>query len=170
MVFWIGIAAVVVFIASIWLDKEGGILSAAAAVAGFALVIVGGAQVVTSDGQASDCRTGLAALTNTTSQEGSFGMFLGIGGGSFSEDQKIVYMSEDERGGVSIGSIPADRAVIYEDGKQYMECRVKTATYNIHWAWPFGEPKVSSYNTSTYEFHVPEGSVVRNFSVDLANS
>ena len=132
--------------------------------------LIGFTQLVTS-GHSDDvpCETGLAALTNTTATEGSFSVFLGIGGGSFGETQNIVYMTEDANGGIQLGTLPAKDSVIYEDGQQSMKCRVDVNTIDISWAWPFGEPKTSTWDTGVREFHVPEGSVQRDFSVVLNN-
>ncbi len=178
MVFWIGIGAMaLVVLAGVvdlaW-DQEifGGTLAISGVVVVAAAVLIGLTQLFTTDlvkTNPDDCRTGLAALTNTTETSGSFGVFLGIGGGSYGDDQKIVYMTEDARGGIALDSLPVKYAVIYEDGEQYMACRIDTTTYDISWAWPFGEPKVTTQNTGIREFHVPEGSVVRDFSVDLNN-
>lgn len=125
----------------------------------FTLVAEDGKGVLTP----ADCDAELVAMStgqNTTSN-GSF--FLGSGTFNSEGYQTVTFLKKSD-GGVRLSEVRADEAVIFEDGGAYMTCTQEVKSHKSDWMWPWAG-ETTRYGSLTYEFHVPEGSVVQQFTV-----
>ena len=90
------------------------------------------------------------------------------GGGGFvyvrvSEDNAYNFMSEVPGGGLSMTSIEADKALVMEDAAP------QTATVETY-SWEFDNGLLHAFygrTGTTHTLHVPEGTVRRDFIVDV---
>lgn len=113
------------------------------------------------------CHRELVALNTGQATEMSGDFFLGTGyvsGGSYAV---VTYLQQDSDGGVSLKEQRANDSRIFEDapaGTGYMECVVDTREYDRSFIYPWEESR-TEYRRTGYEFHVPPGTVVRDFEV-----
>lgn len=98
----------------------------------------------------------LVALTTSEKTSGSF--FLASGYSD--EEQTFSFLSMAEDGGVRLGEVYADSAVVYEDEQDKPFYTTYTWIKYDPWISPFG-----SNIDYTYSFHIPEGSIVSTYEV-----
>lgn len=96
-------------------------------------------------------------------------MFLLIGAGSSESGtyEEIQYIWEAPDGGMSLESVSLDESRVFEAGKDtqpYVE--VINYRYDTSWYAPWTQ-WYDLHNEARYEFHVPVGTVVQNYSVDI---
>lgn len=105
-------------------------------------------------------RTGLEALGNDSETSGVF--FLGSG--VIDDEQVFNYLAKADDGGVTLHSVDADYVVVYEDATEdaYLD-RVHKEYYNP-WVVPF---MVTPLERDSYQFHVPDGAVNREYKVSV---
>lgn len=104
----------------------------------------------------SESQSELLTLQDSTGTGGSF--FLGTG--TVDEEASFFYYEKLERG-AHLTSIDADQAIIIEEDidKPYLEVLVGKSD-NTLWLVDFLAEK------HAYEFHIPKGSIVTNYSLD----
>ena len=149
------------------LEEAGRFTASIAGIAWFAVSFV--VLLGTSPGDSSsslrpaECDAELVAINTDRSTSSRGGFFLGIGSVNSSDYQTITYLEKSGEG-IRLGEKRAYQSVIYEDGGSYMTCSQDTRTHKSDWLWPWAQ-ETTVYGSPTYEFHIPEGSVVRNFEV-----
>lgn len=101
----------------------------------------------------------LRALANTSNIDGRL-YFLG--GGYIGEQQVINYITQTGNGAIRLDSMPAAQATIFEDSNTPHLNIIKTVRYMPDVVpWELG-------STMHYDFHIPAGSVLENYKVDVA--
>lgn len=100
----------------------------------------------------------LKAIGTNESMKGSF--FLASG--NFQDVESYKFIKETDDGGFFMKSVPISSAVIYEIEAGDQPHMVRLEEYrNSPWVpWEYSMP-------ATYEFHVPENSVVESFKIDV---
>lgn len=100
----------------------------------------------------------IRALANNSGIEGSF--FLGSG---YIEGKQVFnYITEDGNGAIRLQSMDASQATIFEDTNNAHLRIIKTVrSLPSVVPWDLG-------STMHYDFHIPKGSVIQNYKVDVA--
>lgn len=132
---------------------------------GFGVALLTGIKIVTQHSfQAFETfekrNCSLVAFNDHFSLNGSF--ILGCGG--VGEEANYVFYTKDEQGGIHLEKVNTNNAIIYEDRINdglLIEKEIKTKQKLTLWYW------AGEYEKKEYEFHVPPGTVVRNFKADL---
>lgn len=99
----------------------------------------------------------IRALANNSGIEGSF--FLGSG---YIEGKQVFnYITEDGNGAIRLQSMDAAQATIFEDTNN-AHLRVIKTVRSIPGVvpWDIG-------STMHYDFHIPKGSIIQNYKVDV---
>lgn len=109
-----------------------------------------------------ETRHSLSALGNGSETSGSF--FLGSG--VIDDEQVFQYLRKAEDGGVTLHTVEADRAVVYEDSGTEAYATVRTPYfYDPVWApW-----KLDSREDPEIQFHVPEGSINNEYRISVTD-
>jgi hypothetical protein len=83
-----------------------------------------------------------------------------LGGGYIGEKRVLNYISQREGGAIKVERADAADSTIYEDAKTAL-VTVRHFDFNNGWVqtWPLGDG-------DTYEFHIPSGSVLNDYTVD----
>lgn len=116
------------------------------------------------------CRIDLVAMGSGNSMEvsGYFGLFGGsIEGEGF---QTITYAVRDADGAVHLKQEDARSSRIFEDsedGTGTLVCTGEKTYYDARFIWPWSDEVYLGYSTGDFEFHVPPGSVVSSYEVNL---
>jgi hypothetical protein len=84
-----------------------------------------------------------------------------LGGGYINEKRVLNYITTDDQNVIRVTQAEADKSTILEDGpsKPY----VKVTDYDLVNYWVMTWP---SRDDSAYEFHIPAGSVLNDYTVD----
>ena len=112
------------------------------------------------DNMSIGARQPLKAIAAGDSVHGEF--FLGSG--SIDGKPVIKYATTDEHGAVRIAQVDADRAFIYEDAPE----GTAHMTADLHWKSKPALWDGKSGEITLYAFHIPKGSVVENYKVDIS--
>lgn len=99
----------------------------------------------------------VVAAKDGSSVEGRFSIFAGY----IDEDPYYFYYQQGADGGIRQGKIPAEGTVIYEDQESRSFIQKNTCPTE----WRFWGRTGGCY--TTYEIHVPKGSVKRDVEFDL---
>jgi len=168
MIFWILLALVI--IATVWAfiwglnDWAGGIGMGFLCAFGAAVLgaVIGGLLMLllaiwfgpTAQFK-GDSEHHLVALQTSSSVEGRF--FLGSG--YINGERTLNYITDDD-GAFRIQSADADASIVYQDSENPTVTVFEFSFENPWFApWSFG-------TTYTYEFHVPEGSILSDYTID----
>ncbi len=165
MIFWIVIGLIILgIIIDVYMDEEPAFSFGFAIIGVFALLIgfaFAGPSTVNQnppvDHVDSISHTDLLAVGDSDTVHGSF--FLGSG--VINGHQTITYV-QDNGGWSSVGQVSASYSRIYEDDPAVPYMVYKQPYAHHWWLVPWSLPM-----TGWYEFHVPSGSVVQNFNIDV---
>jgi hypothetical protein len=105
----------------------------------------------------------LAAIHNQADITGSFGgvvFVVGFGGGDISTQDTYSYYYYLPDGGLMRGKVSTTNSVIYEENRTDGELDTYT-NYDCY----CNEPCSPSYTPSRFEFHVPVGTVLKEFKL-----
>lgn len=113
-----------------------------------------------------ECHTPLVALGNDRNVSGSGAVFLGTGSFNSSGYQTITYVVQrDGYKQLKEASAKDARIVETDEVEPHLECRPVEETYDPSFIAPWLDEKVHRTGLEYY-FHVPEGSVSTEFSVE----
>jgi len=169
MIFWILVALTAIIVIGTFAvnvtDPYGGFGFALAAsflaliisaVVGF-LTIMFCSLIPTNHDLIRDDTHKLKALGNNTT---TTGRFYFLGGGYIDGKRVLNFISEHNGGAIKVEKADAEDATIYE-GNDTATVRVRHFDHNNGWVtpWPLG-------SHTTYEFRIPEGSVVESYTLD----
>lgn len=125
---------------------------------GLALLIVGASTTGTVVWKHIGTETHSLTALGTNTQTAGKTFYLGR---SYTSDSTINFITKGDDKAIRINNAPAQSSVIFEDN-QKPSVTITTVEETREWLVPWNFSKRNSY-----EFHIPEGSVLENYSVDV---
>lgn len=105
--------------------------------------------------------TELVAIRNQADLKGSAIFIIGFGGGDIRTEDSYSYYYYLPGGGIMRGKVPTTNAIIYEENRTD-GLLITTINYNCYCD---GNCYKKPWDPERYEFHVPVGTVVREFKL-----